>query len=85
MAARRRCWSLELVRVQMGVTGEADARIRRVLLRVAAGQFGRPAESMVWPLEFLQKFKSSDSLVVWHILGISSFLRLVYWSTLLFL
>ncbi|CAO2188026.1 unnamed protein product [Urochloa humidicola] len=29
---------LELLRVRMGVTAEADARIRRVLLRVAAGQ-----------------------------------------------
>jgi hypothetical protein len=30
--------ALELVRVRMGVTVEADARIRRALLRVAAGQ-----------------------------------------------
>ncbi|CAL5002414.1 unnamed protein product [Urochloa decumbens] len=51
---------LELVRVRMGVTAEADARIRRVLLRVAAGQLGTPAESMVWPFEFLQKCKASD-------------------------
>ncbi|CAO2188724.1 unnamed protein product [Urochloa humidicola] len=29
---------LELVRVRMGVTAEVNARIRRVLLRVAAGQ-----------------------------------------------
>ncbi|CAO2206625.1 unnamed protein product [Urochloa humidicola] len=52
--------ALDLLRERMGVTAEADARIRRALLRVAAGQLGRPAESMVWPLEFLQKFKSSD-------------------------
>ncbi|CAO2188025.1 unnamed protein product [Urochloa humidicola] len=51
---------LEQVRVRMGVTAEADARIRRVLLRVAAGQRDRPAESVVWPLEFLQKCKASD-------------------------
>ncbi|KAG2578515.1 hypothetical protein PVAP13_6NG212900 [Panicum virgatum] len=53
---------LELVRARMGVTEQADARIRRALLRVAAGQLGRPAESMVWPLEFLQKCKASDFL-----------------------
>ncbi|KAJ1268127.1 hypothetical protein BS78_07G113100 [Paspalum vaginatum] len=52
--------ALELVRVRMGVTDQADARIRRGLLRVAAGQLGRGAESMVLPLEFLQKFKPSD-------------------------
>ncbi|KAL6646416.1 hypothetical protein ACP70R_018024 [Stipagrostis hirtigluma subsp. patula] len=50
----------ELVRVRMGVTERADARIRRGLLRVAAGQLGRRAESMVLPLEFLQKLKESD-------------------------
>lgn len=33
---------LELVRVRMGVTEQADARIRRVLLRVAAGQVRTP-------------------------------------------
>jgi len=33
---------LELVRVRMGVTEQADARIRRVLLRVAAGQVRNP-------------------------------------------
>ncbi|KAF8701890.1 hypothetical protein HU200_033217 [Digitaria exilis] len=51
---------LELVRARMGITEQADARIRRALLRVAAGQLGRHAESVVWPLEFLQKCKASD-------------------------
>ncbi|GJN16392.1 hypothetical protein PR202_gb03375 [Eleusine coracana subsp. coracana] len=51
---------VELVRVQLGVTEQADAKIRRGLLRIAAGQLGRCAESIVCPLEFLQKFKPSD-------------------------
>uniref|UniRef100_A0A0D9X7J4 MHD1 domain-containing protein n=1 Tax=Leersia perrieri TaxID=77586 RepID=A0A0D9X7J4_9ORYZ len=50
----------ELVRVHLGVTEQADSRIRRALLRIAAGQLGRHAESMVLPLEFLQQFKASD-------------------------
>ncbi|CAM0951062.1 unnamed protein product [Alopecurus aequalis] len=50
----------ELMRVQMCVSEPADARIRRGLLRIAAGQLGRRAEAMVLPLEFLQQFKASD-------------------------
>ncbi|KAK1267132.1 hypothetical protein QJS04_geneDACA002685 [Acorus gramineus] len=50
----------ELVRVQMGVSEQTDGRIRRGLLRIAAGQLGRRIESMVMPLELLQQFKASD-------------------------
>ncbi|CAA6671627.1 unnamed protein product [Spirodela intermedia] len=50
----------ELVRVQLGVSEQMDARIRRGLLRVSAGQLGRRVESMVLPLELLQQFKASD-------------------------
>ncbi|MQM02477.1 hypothetical protein Taro_035239 [Colocasia esculenta] len=50
----------ELVRVQMGISEQTDARIRRGLLRISAGQLGRRAESMVLPLELLQQFKASD-------------------------
>ncbi|CAI0628702.1 unnamed protein product [Linum tenue] len=50
----------ELVRVQMRVSEQADSRIRRALLRVAAGQLGRRIESIVLPLELLQQLKSSD-------------------------
>ncbi|KAF0899395.1 hypothetical protein E2562_019514 [Oryza meyeriana var. granulata] len=57
---RRPATAAELVRVQLRVTEQADARIRRALLRIAAGQLGRHAESMVLPLEFLQQFKASD-------------------------
>ncbi|OVA20257.1 Protein of unknown function DUF810 [Macleaya cordata] len=50
----------ELMRVQMGVSEQTDSRIRRGLLRIAAGQLGRRVELMVLPLELLQQFKSSD-------------------------
>ncbi|WOL11100.1 hypothetical protein Cni_G19861 [Canna indica] len=50
----------ELVRLQMGVSEQADSRIRKGLLRIAAGQLGKRVDSMVLPLEFLQQFKASD-------------------------
>ncbi|XP_020252706.1 uncharacterized protein LOC109829991 [Asparagus officinalis] len=50
----------ELVRVQMGVSEQSDSRIRRGLVRVAASQLGRRIDSMVLPLELLQKSKASD-------------------------
>ncbi|XP_024181170.1 protein unc-13 homolog [Rosa chinensis] len=48
------------MRVQMRVSEQTDTRIRRALLRVAAGQLGRKIESMVLPLELLQHFRSLD-------------------------
>ncbi|KZV21639.1 hypothetical protein F511_17664 [Dorcoceras hygrometricum] len=48
------------MRVQMRVTEQTDSRVRRGLLRVAAGQLGRRIESIVLPLELLQQLKSSD-------------------------
>lgn len=50
----------ELMRIQMRVSEQSDSRVRRALLRVAAGQLGRKVESMVLPLELLQQFRSSD-------------------------
>ncbi|XP_004287459.1 PREDICTED: uncharacterized protein LOC101291750 [Fragaria vesca subsp. vesca] len=50
----------ELIRVQMRVSEQTDTRIRRALLRVAAGQLGRKIECMVLPLELLQHFRSLD-------------------------
>ncbi|XP_022882466.1 uncharacterized protein LOC111399403 [Olea europaea var. sylvestris] len=50
----------ELMRVQMRVSEQVDSRVRRGLLRVAAGQLGRRIESVVLPLELLQQFRSSD-------------------------
>lgn len=48
------------MRVQMRVSESTDSKVRRALLRIAAGQVGRRIESMVLPLELLQQFKSSD-------------------------
>ncbi|XP_051152470.1 protein unc-13 homolog [Andrographis paniculata] len=50
----------ELMRVQMRISEQTDSRIRRGLLRLAAGQLGRRIESMVLPLELLQQLRSSD-------------------------
>lgn len=50
----------ELMRVQMKVSENVDSRIRRALLRIAAGQVGRRIESTVLPLELLQQFKAAD-------------------------
>ncbi|XP_016493453.1 protein unc-13 homolog [Nicotiana tabacum] len=50
----------ELMRVQMKVSESVDSRIRRALLRIAAGQVGRRIESTVLPLELLQQFKAAD-------------------------
>ncbi|KAL8128623.1 hypothetical protein V2J09_017778 [Rumex salicifolius] len=50
----------ELIRVQMRVSEQTDSRVRRALLRVAAGQLGRRMDSIVLPLELLQQFKPSD-------------------------
>eukprot|EP00257_Ricinus_communis_P015254 XP_015573132.1 LOW QUALITY PROTEIN: protein unc-13 homolog [Ricinus communis] len=50
----------ELMRCQMRVSESVDSRIRRALVRVAAGQVGRRIESIVLPLELLQQLKLSD-------------------------
>ncbi|KAJ8768622.1 hypothetical protein K2173_023526 [Erythroxylum novogranatense] len=50
----------ELLRVQMRVSEQTDSRIRRALLRIAAGQLGRRMESWVLPLELLQQIRPSD-------------------------
>ncbi|KAM7519420.1 hypothetical protein LguiB_018382 [Lonicera macranthoides] len=50
----------ELIRVQMRISEQTDSRVRRALLRIAAGQLGRKIETMVLPLELLQQFKPSD-------------------------
>lgn len=50
----------ELMRTQMKVSDSMDSRVRRALLRIAAGQVGRRIESVVVPLELLQQLKLSD-------------------------
>lgn len=44
----------------MRILETVDSRIRRALVRVAAGQVGRRIESVVLPLELLQQLKHSD-------------------------
>ncbi|KAF5748267.1 hypothetical protein HS088_TW04G00219 [Tripterygium wilfordii] len=50
----------ELMRIQMRVSDTVDSRLRRAILRAAAGQMGKRIESMVLPLELLQQLKISD-------------------------
>eukprot|EP00252_Welwitschia_mirabilis_P018278 TRINITY_DN4060_c0_g1_i1.p1 TRINITY_DN4060_c0_g1~~TRINITY_DN4060_c0_g1_i1.p1 ORF type:complete len:963 (-),score=237.41 TRINITY_DN4060_c0_g1_i1:241-3129(-) len=50
----------ELMRTQMGVSEQTDARVRRALLRISAGQLGKRVENLVLPLELLQQFRPSD-------------------------
>ncbi|XP_062099234.1 protein unc-13 homolog isoform X2 [Humulus lupulus] len=50
----------ELMRIQMKVSEAMDSRVRRALLRIAAGQVGRRIESVVVPLELLQQLKLVD-------------------------
>ncbi|KAL8237085.1 hypothetical protein R6Q59_018166 [Mikania micrantha] len=50
----------ELMRVQMRIPEQVDSRVRRALLRIAAGQLGRRIESIVLPVELLHQLKSSD-------------------------
>ncbi|XP_020099019.1 uncharacterized protein LOC109717584 [Ananas comosus] len=59
-SAKKQISAGELIRIQMRISEQSDARIRRGLLRVAAGQLGRRVEAMVLPLELLQQFKASD-------------------------
>ncbi|KAL9252971.1 unc-13-like protein [Drosera capensis] len=50
----------EVMRNQMRVSEQVDSRVRKVLLRIAAGQLGRRFEALVLPLELLQHFRPSD-------------------------
>ncbi|KAL2321318.1 hypothetical protein Fmac_030287 [Flemingia macrophylla] len=58
--SKRAATTGELVRVQMRISEQSDTRIRRALLRIAAGQLGRRMESVVLPLELIQLFRSLD-------------------------
>lgn len=50
----------EMLRAQMRVSEATDSRVRRALLRIAAGQLGRRIEVIVLPLELLQQLKPLD-------------------------
>ncbi|KAG5087475.1 Protein unc-13 [Glycine soja] len=59
-SSKRAATTGELVRVQMRISEQSDTRIRRALLRIAAGQLGKRMESVVLPLELIQLFRSLD-------------------------
>ncbi|OEL25575.1 hypothetical protein BAE44_0013408 [Dichanthelium oligosanthes] len=58
--ARRPMTSAEIMRQQMRVTDQSDARLRRTLMRTVVGQVGRRAETIVLPLELLRQLKPAE-------------------------
>ncbi|CAM0956850.1 unnamed protein product [Alopecurus aequalis] len=57
---RRPMTSAEIMRQQMRVTEQSDARLRRTLMRAVVGQVGRRPDSIVLPLELLRQLKPSE-------------------------
>uniref|UniRef100_A0A0E0CUY2 MHD1 domain-containing protein n=1 Tax=Oryza meridionalis TaxID=40149 RepID=A0A0E0CUY2_9ORYZ len=57
---RRPMTSAEIMRQQMRVTEQNDARLRKTLMRTLVGQVGRKAETIVLPLELLRQVKLTD-------------------------
>uniref|UniRef100_A0A0D9VPC1 MHD1 domain-containing protein n=1 Tax=Leersia perrieri TaxID=77586 RepID=A0A0D9VPC1_9ORYZ len=57
---RRPMTSAEIMRQQMRVTEQSDARLRKTLMRTLVGQVGRKAETIVLPLELLRQLKLTD-------------------------
>ncbi|XP_066384292.1 protein unc-13 homolog [Miscanthus floridulus] len=57
---RRPMTSAEIMRQQMRVTDQSDARLRRTLMRTVVGQVGRRAETIVLPLELLRQLKPAE-------------------------
>nr|CAB3499415.1 unnamed protein product [Digitaria exilis] len=58
--ARRPMTSAEIMRQQMRVTEQSDARLRRTLMRTVVGQVGRRPDTIVLPLELLRQLKPSE-------------------------
>ncbi|CAN6282797.1 unnamed protein product [Urochloa humidicola] len=58
--ARRPMTSAEIMRQQMRVTDQSDARLRRTLMRTVVGQVGRRPETIVLPLELLRQLKPAE-------------------------
>ncbi|KQJ97036.1 hypothetical protein BRADI_3g28437v3 [Brachypodium distachyon] len=58
--ARRPMTSAEIMRQQMRVTEQSDARLRRTLMRAVVGQVGRRPDTIVLPLELLRQLKPSE-------------------------
>ncbi|KAL6907675.1 hypothetical protein ACP4OV_002714 [Aristida adscensionis] len=57
---RRPMTSAEIMRQQMRVTEQSDARLRKTLMRTLVGQVGRKADTIVLPLELLRQLKLTD-------------------------
>ncbi|XP_062209810.1 protein unc-13 homolog [Phragmites australis] len=57
---RRPMTSAEIMRQQMRVTEQSDARLRKTLMRTLVGQVGRKAETIILPLELLRQLKLTD-------------------------
>ncbi|KAE8771727.1 hypothetical protein D1007_56377 [Hordeum vulgare] len=57
---RRPMTSAEIMRQQMRVTEQSDARLRRTLMRAVVGQVGKRPDSIVLPLELLRQLKASE-------------------------
>ncbi|CAL4928949.1 unnamed protein product [Urochloa decumbens] len=57
---RRPMTSAEIMRQQMRVTDQSDARLRKTLMRTLVGQVGKKAETIILPLELLRQLKLTD-------------------------
>ncbi|TVU48438.1 hypothetical protein EJB05_08075, partial [Eragrostis curvula] len=57
---RRPMTSAEIMRQQMRVTEQSDARLRKTLMRTLVGQVGRKADTIILPLELLRQLKLTD-------------------------
>uniref|UniRef100_A0ACD5WTX6 Uncharacterized protein n=1 Tax=Avena sativa TaxID=4498 RepID=A0ACD5WTX6_AVESA len=58
--ARRPMTSAEIMRQQMRVSEQSDARLRKTLMRTLVGQVGRRPETIILPLELLRQLKLPD-------------------------
>ncbi|CAM0870611.1 unnamed protein product [Alopecurus aequalis] len=58
--ARRPMTSAEIMRQQMRVPEQSDARLRKTLMRTLVGQVGRRPETIILPLELLRQLKLQD-------------------------
>ncbi|KAI3511468.1 hypothetical protein L1887_18622 [Cichorium endivia] len=57
---RRPLTSAEIMRQQMKVTEGSDNRLRKTLMRTLVGQTGRPADTIILPLELLRQLKPAE-------------------------
>lgn len=57
---RRPMTSAEIMRQQMRVPEQTDARLRKTLMRALIGQVGKKADTIILPLELLRQLKPAD-------------------------